>query len=480
MTDIKEGLTFDDVLLVPKLSNVKSRKDVNVATNLSKNIKLNIPILSANMDTVTEADLAIALARLGGMGIIHRFLTIQQQVDEVKKVKRAESFLIEQPYTLSPDKTLKDAKEIMGNNHHHVTGLLVTNRDNKLVGILTKRDVLFETDLNKKVKDLMTKKLITAPYGTNLEKAKEILKENKIEKLPLIDKVGRLKGLITVSDIVKTEEHPLAAKDNKGRLRVGAAIGVKSDFLDRAEALIKAGTDILVVDIAHGHSEHAIKTIKEIKKNFSDIEIIGGNVATKQGAEDLISAGADVIKVGVGPGSVCTTRIVTGSGVPQLTAIMECSEVAKKYNIPIIADGGIKNSGDITKALVAGASTVMIGNLFVGTEESPGISIHKDGKKFKIYRGMAAFGASTGRKEREIGKWDEEDVNDFVPEGVESLVPYRGYLREVVHQLIGGLRSGMSYCGAMNLIELRKNAEFVKMTKAGMRESKQYDIEELK
>jgi len=479
MVDIKEGLTFDDVLLIPKKSSISSRKDVDISTRLSKKIKLNIPIISANMDTVTEANLAIALARLGGMGIIHRFLTIEQQVEEVEKVKRSESYLIENPYTLNPDKKLKNAKEIIGNNNH-VTGLLVTNEENKLVGILTKRDTLFETDLNKKVSDLMTTKLITAPYGTTLEEAKEILRKNKIEKLPLVDKNNKLKGLITISDIVKMEKHPLAIKDGKGRLKVGAAIGVKDDFLERAESLINAGVDILVVDIAHGHSENAINTIKQVKKNFSDIEIIGGNVATAKGTEDLIKAGADVVKIGVGPGSVCTTRIITGSGVPQLTAILDCCKIANKYDIPIISDGGIRTSGDITKALVAGVSTVMIGNLFAGTEESPGYSIHKNGKKFKIYRGMAGFGASTGRKERENGEWDGDDVNDFVPEGIESLVPYRGYLREVVNQLIGGIRSGFSYCGANNLRDLRKNSEFIKITKAGMRESKTHNIDELK
>ncbi len=472
---IREGLTFDDVLLVPKRSSVISRSHVSLKTRLSRRINLNIPIVSANMDTVTEANMAIAIAREGGIGIIHRFMSIEQQVNEVKKVKRAENIIIEQPYTVKQEQYLYDAISKM--NEYNVSGLLVTDDDNRLVGILTRRDIMFESDMNKRVYDVMTKNVITARYGISIDEAKDILHKYRIEKLPLVDEHNRVKGLITAKDIMKMDQYPLAAKDKKGRLLVGAAVGVKGDFIERTEKLLDAGADVIVIDIAHGHSENAINAVKSIRKAFPDCELIAGNVATAQGTKDLIDAGVDAVKVGVGSGSICITRIVTGSGVPQLTAIMECSKVAKDYDIPIIADGGIRNSGDITKALAAGAHTVMIGSLLAGTDESPGVSITKNGKKYKIYRGMASFYASLGRKMREEGALNiDDDLNDYVPEGVEALVEYKGSVVEIVRHLLGGLRSGFSYCGARNIDELHRNAEFIKMTMAGYIESMPHDV----
>ncbi len=472
---IREGLTFDDVLLVPKRSSVISRSHVSLKTRLSRRINLNIPIVSANMDTVTEANMAIAIAREGGIGIIHRFMSIEQQVNEVKKVKRAENIIIEQPYTVKQEQYLYDAISKM--NEYNVSGLLVTDDDNRLVGILTRRDIMFEGDMNKRVYDVMTKNVITARYGISIDEAKDILHKYRIEKLPLVDEHNRVKGLITAKDIMKMDQYPLAAKDKKGRLLVGAAVGVKGDFIERTEKLLDAGADVIVIDIAHGHSENAINAVKSIRKAFPDCELIAGNVATAQGTKDLIDAGVDAVKVGVGSGSICITRIVTGSGVPQLTAIMECSKVAKDYDIPIIADGGIRNSGDITKALAAGAHTVMIGSLLAGTDESPGVSITKNGKKYKIYRGMASFYASLGRKMREEGALNiDDDLNDYVPEGVEALVEYKGSVVEIVRHLLGGLRSGFSYCGARNIDELHRNAEFIKMTMAGYIESMPHDV----
>lgn len=477
--DIKEALSFDDVLLVPKKSSVYSRKDVDVSTNLTKRLKLNIPIVSSNMDTVTEAGMAIAMARLGGIGIIHRFNTIEQQVQEVLKVKRAESIIIEQPYSLSPANTLKDAKLMI--NNYLISGIIVVDANGKFEGILTNRDILFETDDKKRISELMTKKencIIGSP-NISMEKAKDILHANKIEKLPLVDDEGFLRGLITSSDILKKEKHPLSAKDSKGRLVVGAAIGVK-DYIERTEALLKAGCDAIVVDVAHGHSDLVINTVKTLKETFAKIEIIAGNVATANGTEDLIKAGADCIKIGVGPGAVCSTRIVTGAGVPQLTAILESMKVGKMFEIPIIADGGIKNSGDIAKAIAAGASTVMIGSLLAGTEESPGVTINRNGGKYKIYRGMASFGAALGRKERSEKEVEDKSLLDVVPEGVESTIPYKGNVNEVVSQLIGGLKSGISYCGARNIKEMQMNAEFVKMTISGLRESHPHDVNVIK
>ncbi len=428
------------------------------------------------MDTVTESGMAIALAREGGIGIIHRFMTIEDQVDEILKVKRSESVMIEQPYTIGPDLTVAEAKKAMA--EYGVSGLLV-EEDGKLAGIITRRDITFETNNKRKVSELMTKDVITAKAGITIEQAKEILHKQRIEKLPVVDDKKRIVGLITSKDILKMEQYPHASKDKKGRMLVGAAVGVKGDYLDRTEALLEAGADVIVVDIAHGHSENAINTVHMIKKAFPDCELIAGNVATGEGARDLIKAGVDAVKVGVGSGSICITRVVTGSGVPQLTAVLDSVKVARDYGIPVISDGGIRNSGDMTKALAAGASSVMVGSLFGGTDESPGKTLVKNGKKFKMYRGMASFYASLGRKYREEGPEvvDSDDLNDYVPEGVEAMVPYKGSVVEIVRQLAGGLRSGLSYCGAKTIPEMQKNAEFIKMTSAGYIESQPHDVD---
>ena len=471
------GLTFDDVLLIPKRSKVTSRKNIDVSTKLTPSIKLHIPIVSSNMDTVTESEMAILMARLGGIGIIHRFLPIEEQIREVKRVKRAEGFVIEKPYTTEASASAQEAFEFM--KDRGVSGLIVINEEEKIQGIITQRDFLLLDDLKKfKVKDLMTKDVITAPQGITIEEAKEILREHRIEKLPLTDKNGRLVGLITSKDIVKRLEFPQASKDEKGRLRVGAAVGVRGDYLERSEALLEADTDVLVVDVAHGHSDLAINAVKKIKAEFPEAQVIAGNVATREGTEDLISAGADGIKVGVGPGSICITRLVAGAGVPQLTAIMDAADIAEAHNIPLIADGGIRRSGDVVKALMAGASTVMIGSLLAGTTESPGFPILRNGKRYKVIRGMASLGATIGREYREKkGSFDEEDVAQVVPEGVEALVPFKGSAAEVVHQLVGGLKSGISYCGGNNIEEARRNAEFIQITSAGYKESKPHDVE---
>lgn len=473
--DIREGLTFDDVLLVPKRSPIVSRSQTNLRTKLSRKITLNIPIISANMETVTESGMAIALAREGGIGIIHRFITIEDQVDEILKVKRSESVMIEQPYTIKPDVTMAEARKAMA--EYGVSGLLV-EEEGKLAGIITRRDITFEKNNKRKVSERMTKDVITAKAGTTIEQAKEILHNQRIEKLPVVDDKKRIVGLITSKDILKMEQYPHASKDKKGRLLVGAAVGIKGDYLERTEALLEAGADVLVVDIAHGHSENAITTVHMIKKAFPDCELVAGNVATGDGARDLIKAGVDAVKVGVGSGSICITRVITGSGVPQLTAVIDSVKVAKDYDIPVISDGGIRNSGDITKALAAGASSVMVGSLFGGTDESPGKTLVKNGKKFKMYRGMASFYASLGRKYREEGSQvvDSDDLNDYVPEGVEAMVPYKGSVVEIVRQLAGGLRSGLSYCGAKTIPEMQKNAEFIKMTSAGYIESQPHDV----
>ena len=442
---------------------------------LSRNITLNIPIISANMDTVTESGMAIALAREGGIGIIHRFMTIADQVDEILKVKRSESVMIEQPYTIKPDLTVAEAKKVMA--EFSVSGLLV-EEGGKLLGIITRRDITFEKNNKLKVSELMTKDVITAKAGINIDQAKEILHNKRIEKLPVVDDKKHIVGLITSKDILKMEQYPYASKDRKGRLLVGAAVGVKGDYLERTEALLEAGADIIVVDIAHGHSENAINTVHMIKKAFPGCELIAGNVATGEGSRDLIKAGVDAVKVGVGSGSICITRVVTGSGVPQLTAVIDSVKVARDYGIPIISDGGIRNSGDITKALAAGASSVMIGSLFGGTDESPGKTLVKNGKKYKMYRGMASFYASLGRKYREAGPQvvDSDDLNDYVPEGVEAMVPYNGSVVEIIRQMAGGLRSGLSYCGAKTITEMQKNAEFIKITSAGYIESQSHDV----
>ena len=474
---IREGLTFDDVLLVPKFSDIVSRLQTDLTTQLSRNISINIPIISANMDTVTESTMAVTIAREGGIGIIHRFLTIQEEVDEVHKVKRAGSVIIENPYLINPEQTIQDAFKIM--NEKQVSGLLVTDSSSKLIGILTERDVLFEpVDCSKLVKDLMTKDVVSAKPGIDFQQAKEILKNNRIEKLPLTDEHNKIKGLITSQDISNLEKYPNASKDEKGRPLVGAAVGVKGDFMQRTEALLDAGVDVIVVDIAHGHSENAINTVKNIKKAFPNCELIAGNVATAHGTEDLIKAGVDAVKVGVGSGSICITRVITGSGVPQLTAVLDCAKIGNEHNIPIISDGGTRTSGDATKALAAGAHSVMIGGILGGTDESPGSTISKNGKRFKIYRGMASLGASLGRKSKDSGNAGlTDDLNDYVAEGVEGMVPYRGSVTDIITQITGGIRSGLSYCGARNIQQMQKNAEFIKISRAGFAESQPHDVD---
>ena len=429
------------------------------------------------MDTVTEAPMAVIMAREGGIGIIHRFLTIDEEVNQVLKVKRSGSVMIENPYTIQPEQTIQNAFNLM--NEKGISGLLVTNNDSSLAGILTERDVLFESSNSSKlVMELMTKDVITAHVGIDVEQAKLVLKNNRIEKLPLVDDNNHVKGLITSQDIADLEKYPDASKDKKGRPLVGAAVGVKGDFMERAEALIEAETDVLVVDIAHGHSENAINTVKNIKKAFPDCELIAGNVATSKGTEDLIKAGVDAVKVGVGSGSICITRVITGSGVPQLTAVLDCAKIGKKHDIPIISDGGTRTSGDATKALAAGASSVMVGSILGGTDESPGSTITKNGKRFKIYRGMASLGASIGRKSKETGTFDlTEDLNDYVAEGVEAMVPYKGSVTDLIVQITGGIRSGLSYCGAHNIKQMHENAEFIKMSGAGFAESQPHDVD---
>ena len=477
---IKRGLTFDDVLLVPKKSNIYSRKDVSLKTKLTKNIVLNNPIISSNMDTVTESKMAIAMARKGGIGIIHRFMSIEDQIYEVLKVKRAESIFLDNPYTLEKKNTVREAISLMKTKE--ISGILIIDSKGKLEGILTARDVRFEDNIDRKISEIMTKnsELINAEHGINLEEAKEILHKYRIEKLPIVDNKGYLIGLITSSDIRKRERFPDACKDKKGRLRVGAAVGVKSDFLDRTEKLIQAGCDTIVVDIAHGHSDLAINAVRRIKNRF-EIEVIAGNVATAKGTQDLIDAGSDAIKVGIGPGSICTTRIISGSGVPQFSAIMDCATISRKRKVPLIADGGIRTSGDITKALAAGASTVMLGNVLAGTEESPGITISRNNGKYKVIRGMASLGASFGRRTRE----SEEDVSKnkefegITPEGVEALVQYKGNVSELLDNLTRGVQSGFSYCGATNMKELYLNSEFTRISSNSLKESKSHDVKDI-
>ncbi|MCV0400255.1 MAG: IMP dehydrogenase [Nitrosarchaeum sp.] len=473
--EFKEGLTFDDVLLVPKYSDITSRSQTNLKTKLSKNISINIPFVSANMDTVTESAMAVAMARAGGIGIIHRFLTIKEQANEVLKVKRSGSVMIENPYSISQDKTVQDAVDYA--NDKEVSGLLVVDSSSKLVGIVTDRDLLFETNSKLPLKDIMTRDVVTARPGITLDDAKSILHKHKIEKLPITDESGFVKGLITSKDITNIEDYPSASKDKKGRPLVGAAVGVKGDFLERSESLLDAGVDVLVVDIAHGHSENAISTVRNIKKAFPDCELIAGNVATAQGTEDLIKAGVDAVKVGVGSGSICITRVITGSGVPQLTAVMDCARIGKDHGIPIISDGGTRTSGDATKALAAGASSVMVGSMLGGTDESPGTVLTKNGKRFKVYRGMASLAASIGRKSKETGSISlDDDLNDYVAEGVEAMVPYKGTVTDILKQLTGGVRSGLSYCGAHTIPQMQQNAEFIKMSRAGFAESQPHDV----
>ncbi len=472
--EFKEGLTFDDVLLVPKYSDITSRSQTDLSTKLSRNISINIPFVSANMDTVTESLMAMAMARAGGIGIIHRFLPIQEQADEVLKVKRSGSVMIENPYSISPDKSIQDALDYAENKD--ISGLLVVDSNTKLIGIITERDLLF-ANRNDHIHDVMTKDVVTAKPGVTLDEAKEILHKHRIEKLPIVDDSGIIKGLITSKDITNNADYPNASKDKKGRPLVGAAVGVKGDFLERSESLLEAGADVLVVDIAHGHSENALSTVRNIKKAFPDCELIAGNVATAQGTEDLIKAGVDAVKVGVGSGSICITRVITGSGVPQLTAVLDCAKIGKDHDIPIISDGGTRTSGDATKGLAAGASSVMIGSMLGGTDESPGTVLTKNGKRFKVYRGMASLAASIGRKSKLTGSISlDDDLNDYVAEGVEAMVPYKGTVTDILKQLTGGVRSGLSYCGARTILQMQNNAEFIKMSRAGFAESQPHDV----
>ena len=472
--DVKEGLTFDDVLLIPSKSSVLPR-EVDLTTKLTREISLNIPIVSAAMDTVTEAELAIAIAREGGIGILHKNMKMEQQADEVDKVKRSESGMIQNPVTLTPDKTVKDAKILM--KKYGISGIPIVENGGKLVGILTNRDLRFEPNESLVVSELMTKNnLVTAPIGTTLEKAEKLLQKYKIEKLPVVNKEGIIKGLITFKDIQKKKKHPFASKDELGRLRVGAAVGITKDTMQRIEMLNIAGADVIVIDTAHGHSLRVIKTIKEVRKEFKYIQLIVGNIATYEAALELISCKVDAIKVGIGPGSICTTRVVAGVGVPQITAIADVYQAAKVKGIPVIADGGIKQTGDIAKAIAAGADSVMIGSLFAGVEESPGEKILYEGRSFKMYRGMGSLGAmQSGSKDRYFQD-AEEDISKLVPEGVEGRVPFKGPISDSIYQLIGGLRAAMGYCGVKNIEELKKNTKFIKITLAGLKESHPHDV----
>jgi IMP dehydrogenase len=470
---IQTSLTFDDVLLVPAKSSVLPR-DVDVSTLLTRNIKLNIPLLSAAMDTVTRAQTAITMAREGGIGIIHKNLSIEIQALEVEKVKKSESGMIVDPITLDPDQKIYTALEIM--KQYRISGLPVVKKG-KLVGILTNRDLRFETKLEKPISSVMTKEnLVTAPTGISLEEAKKLLHKNRIEKLLVVDENNNLKGLITVKDIEKTVQYPQASKDSFGRLRVGAAIGVGPDREARTEAVLKAGADVLAIDTAHGHTKTVLEAIRDTKKNFKDCELIGGNIATAEAAEDLMQAGCDAIKVGMGPGSICTTRIIAGVGVPQITAIMECRKISDKHGIPLIADGGIKYSGDVPKAIAAGAHSVMIGSLFAGTDESPGETVLYQGRTYKVYRGMGSIEAMKEGSSDRYFQCDVENQAKLVPEGIEGRVPYRGSLSSNIYQLVGGLRSGMGYVGCASIQELREKARFIKITSSGLKESHVHNV----
>jgi len=467
-----EAITYDDVLLVPAQSSVLPR-ETDVRTRLTQRIELMIPLVSAAMDTVTESAMAIAMAREGGIGILHKNMTIPRQAEEVDKVKRSESGMIRDPITLSPQRTVREALDLM--KKYSISGIPIVE-DERLVGILTNRDLRFEPNMDLEVSKVMTTgNLVTAPAGTTLEEAEVILQKHRIEKLPVVDKNGKLKGLITFKDIQKKKRHPNACKDKLGRLRVGAAVGVTSDTMDRVAALLQAGVDVIVVDTAHGHSKGVLSMVRQIKGKF-DIQVIAGNVGTSEGTKELIKAGADAVKVGVGPGSICTTRVVAGVGVPQVTAILECAKVALRHNIPIIADGGVKQTGDIAKAIAAGADSVMIGSLFAGVDESPGEKVLYEGRSYKVYRGMGSLEAmKQGSKDRYFQD-AEDDLQKLVPEGIEGRVPYKGTLSETVHQMVGGLRSAMGYCGCRSIGEMKKKAQFVRMTDAGLRESHPHDV----
>ncbi len=475
------GFSFDDVLLIPRKSSIASRREIYTKSRFTQRIMINIPIVSAAMDTVTESAMAITLAREGGIGVVHRFIPPERQAEEVAKVKRADNVIIEKPITIAPDRTIGEAKELM--KTLGISGVLVVDPENRLLGILTRRDVLFEND-STLVRRCMTprERMVVAESNISLEEAKNIFKQYKVEKIPIVDRENRVRGLITCIDLLKREAYPDASRDSKGRLLVAAAIGVKEREIDRAKLLIEAGADAIVIDVAHGHTSMCIETIKKLRRIYGDyVEIVAGNVATAEGVEDLASAGANAVKVGVGPGSVCTTRIVAGVGVPQLSAILECADAAEKMDVPIIADGGIRESGDIVKALAAGASTVMIGRLLAGTDESPGAVVVKNGRRYKIYRGMASIYAMLGREVRSREDLTEALIDSseysYYAEGVEAYIPYTGSASEMIKKLVAGLRSGMSYLGARTIPELKRNSIFIRVTQAGIRESMPHDVE---
>ena len=475
MKPIREGLTFDDVLLVPRLSAVHPR-EVDVSTRFTRGITLNVPIVSAAMDTVTGARMAIALARAGGIGVLHKNLTVEEQAERVDRVKRSESGLIQTPVTLGPDRPIGEARRLM--TRYGISGVPVVEDGGRLLGIITNRDLLFETDPRRIVRDVMTadEDLVTAPAGTTLEQAERLMGEHKIEKLPIVNLDHRLEGLITVRDILKRRQFPFASKDEKGRLRVAAAVGTGKETLDRADALIQAGVDVIVVDTAHGHSQGVLEMVATLRERYPEVQLAAGNVATAAGTRALVERGVDAVKVGMGPGSICTTRIIAGIGVPQLTAILECTEVGREAGVPVIADGGIRYTGDIVKALAAGASTAMMGSLFAGTEESPGETMLLEGRTFKVYRGMGSVAAmSEGSGDR---YFQEQPVDEkkFVPEGIEGRVPYKGPVSETIFQMVGGLRQGMGYCGAADLEELARDTEFVRVTMAGLLEGHPHDV----
>jgi IMP dehydrogenase len=471
------ALTYDDVLLVPQYSSIDSRRTISTRTRLTRTISLQMPIVSANMDVVTESEMAITMAREGGIGMIHRFMTIAEQARQIERVKKAESFIVDKPIMMTAAHTVGDVKKVV--DETGTGGILILDGGEKLIGIVSTRDLLFETDDSKLVTEVMSREVHTAPPGTSLKEAERLLHEYRIEKLPLVDEQGRVTGLVTLKDIMKITQFPRATKDSRGRLAVGAAVGVRDMEMHRVEAVLSAGADCIVVDIAHGDSHLELEMIKNIRQHFHQAQIVAGNVATADGTKRLIEAGADAVKVGVGPGSICVTRIVAGAGIPQLTAVMECAEAARDSGIPIIADGGIRQPGDVAKALAAGAQTVMIGSMLAGTDESPGLIMTRKGHRYKASRGMASLEAAIKRNQREGNDLTREEIDDYVAEGVEAAVPYRGRAREVLTQLVGGLQSGMSYSGAQSIEELQEKAIFVRMTGAGLRESGPHDVEVL-